>query len=66
MARRKNYRYILKIQPPEIYRVKRDEDITLDLLNKLIADHANQIRLRDNILKDAYETKYDILDISKY
>ena len=66
MARRKNYRYILKIQPPEIYRVKRDEDITLDLLNKLIADHANQIRLRDNILKDAYETKYDILDITKY
>jgi SPP1 family phage portal protein len=66
MARRKNYRYILKIQPPEVYRIKRDQPITLDILNKLISDHAQQIRLRDSILKDAYETKYDILDITKY
>ena len=67
MARRnRNYRYILKIQPPEIYRMKRDEELTLDLLNKFIAEHAQQIRLREAILKDAYETKYDILDITKY
>jgi SPP1 family phage portal protein len=66
MARRKNYRYILKIQPPEVYRIKREQPITLDILNKLISDHAQQIRLRDSILKDAYETKYDILDITKY
>ena len=67
MARRnRNYRYILKIQPAKIYRIKRDEEITLQLLNELIADHAQQIRLREGILKDAYETKYDILDITKY
>lgn len=66
MARRKNYRYILKIQPPEIYRIKRDQEITLDVLNSLIADHSQQVRLRESILKDAYETKYDILDITKY
>lgn len=67
MARRnRNYRYILKIQPAEIFRMKRDEELTLDLLNKFIAEHARQIRLREAILKDAYETKYDILDITKY
>ena len=67
MARRnRNYRYILKIQPAKVYRIKRDEEITLQLLNKLIADHAQQIRLREGILKDAYETKYDILDVTKY
>ena len=67
MARRnRNYRYILKIQPAKIYRIKRDEEITLQLLNELIADHAQQIRLREGILKDAYETKYDILDVTKY
>lgn len=67
MARKdNNYKYILKIKPAKVYRIKRDEDITLDLLNKLIADHARQIKQREAILRDAYETKYDILDVTKH
>ena len=67
MARKnENYNLILDIRPPKVYRIGRDEELTLDKINSFIQDHKNQILLREGILKRAYETKYDILDITKY
>lgn len=66
MATKENPNLELNIAPAKIYRIKRDHEITLGDINKFISDHKSQILKREQKLKDAYETKYEILDIHKH
>ena len=55
----------LLVAPAKVYRVKRDQNITLATIGKLVNDHTQQVKKRERKLKDAYETKYEIFDITK-
>lgn len=56
----------LSIAPAKIYRIGRNEEVTLQRISEFIQDHRTQIIKREEKLKDAYETKYEILDIVKH
>lgn len=56
----------LNIAEPTIFRMDKDEDFDLKKLQYFISQHRKLINSRELKLKNAYETKYDIMNVALY
>lgn len=66
MARKVNPYMKLNVAEPTIFRIGKDEEVTLQVIQNFISKHKQQVTQREIKLKNAYETKYDIMNIVLY
>lgn len=56
----------IPVAPAQIFRIKRDEELTLDKINYFISQHKTLVNQRYKPLRMAYQTQYEILNIAKH